>query len=328
MSILNCPILPGQDDTRVPRWFVNGNMKCFNGGHIPLGLLAIAILFACTVLSPLAVLFSLNYIKKIRWFHNLVEPLTNPYKEIFKWWSAIDLFRRLLLLTIIVALPGNDYPVIYILLFIIVTMGFCQPYKHWYTNVLEVVIGSDILALLLLRNTNQIEEEMQVIPRQSELRRMGRGSREECGDIEGVTRLTWLLFPFSYLPLALSLTILTVCTVYKVGGYVRKVKIDCHKKPVVLAPQASLVLPQKPRTTTTVSMADLDDPASPGLPVHKPGLSTVDVKELEREPGAYDARGELCVSGQRLLSWPSTQEADNVVVTPSHSLPWSMESVF
>ena len=330
MSILNCPILPGQDDTRVPRWFVNGNVKCFNGDHIPLGLLAIAILFVFTLLAPLAVLFSLDYIKKIRWFHNLVEPLTNPYKEIFKWWSAIDLFRRLLLLTFIVALPGNDYPVIYILLIIIVTIGFCQPYKHWYSNVLEVVIASDILVLLLLRNTNEVENDLQVIPQQSGLRKMGRESREECGEIEGVTQMTWLLFPFSYLPLALSFTILIVWTVYKVGGYVRKMKFDCHKKPVVhvLPPQASLVLPQRPRTTTTVAMADLDDPASPGLPVHKPRMSTVDVKELEREPGVYNVRGELHESGRRLLSWPSTQEVDSVLVIPTHSLPSNMESVF
>ena len=302
-------------------------MKCFNGGHIPLGLLAIAILFTCTLVSPLAVLFSLDYIKKVRWLHNLVEPLTNPYKEIFKWWSAIDLFRRLLLLTFIVALPGNDYPAIYILLIIIVMIGFCQPYKHWYSNVLEVVFASDVLVLLLLRNTNEIENDLQVLPQQSGLRRMGRGNREECGDIEGVTQMAWLLFPFSYLPLAVSLIILIGWIVYKVGGYVRQKKFDCRKKQVVLDPQSSLVLPQKPRTTTTVAMEDLDSPTSPGVPVHKPTLSTVDVKELERKPGLFGKK-ELHESGRRLLSWSSTQEVDSKPVIPTHSLPRNMESVF
>ena len=40
-----------------------------------------------------------------------------------------------------------------------------------------------------------IEEE---IPPQSRLRKMGRESHEEWGEIEGVTRMTRLLFPFSY----------------------------------------------------------------------------------------------------------------------------------
>lgn len=35
------------------RWFLNGQVKCFTGGHLPLALLAILVLLVCLALIPL-----------------------------------------------------------------------------------------------------------------------------------------------------------------------------------------------------------------------------------------------------------------------------------
>ena len=42
------------------RWFVNGNIGCFTGWHIPLALLAIAVLAVTVLLIPVIGLISLK----------------------------------------------------------------------------------------------------------------------------------------------------------------------------------------------------------------------------------------------------------------------------
>ena len=288
---------------------------------------------------PLVAILSLDLIQKVRWLHHLVEPLTNAYKEKYRWWSAVELAKRLLLLVLIIALPANDYPAIYVLLILLFVVGLVQPYKHWSYNVLDMVMAGNILVLLLLRKTNQVEEDYQVIPPQSQQRRMGRGGRAECGEIEGVTNMTWLLFPFSYFPLLLTLILLVVWTVYKVHGCVGRLQCGCNKKKAELQSTASITLPQKPRTTTIVDMAELNSPISPEVDEYKqfrsPTLTTIDVKELEREPigmNACDLASEELKheEARRLLSWPIAQDArkgaPNTPPGPS-SLPRTLVSI-
>ena len=267
----------------------------------------------------------------------MVEPLTNAYKEKYRWWSAVELAKRLLLLLFIIAFPTNDYPAIFIILILLFVVGFIQPYKHWSYNTLDVVMTGNILVLLLLRNTDQVEEDFQVIPPQSQLRRMGRGGRAECGEIEGVTNMTWLLFPFAYFPLLLTLIILVVWAVYKVGGCVRRLKGSCHKKDkkeAELQRVTTLTVPQKPRTTTIVDMAELESPTSPGgkyKQFQSPTLTIVDIKELEGELNACDSPSIKHAEARRLTSWPieqnsSSKDDSNTAPGPS-SLPRTMVSI-
>ena len=39
------------------RWYIDGNVKCFNGGHAPLGLLAIFTLAICVAIIPLSLAY-------------------------------------------------------------------------------------------------------------------------------------------------------------------------------------------------------------------------------------------------------------------------------
>ena len=94
-----------------------------------------------------------------------------------------------------------QYPAIFILLLITTVFGFLQPYENMYCNVLECLLSLDVL-VLLLRNTAQISDELQVLPQQtSNMTTVGTCRRE----VEGITRFSWLLFLFYYFPLIVFL---------------------------------------------------------------------------------------------------------------------------
>ena len=39
------------------RWYIDGTVKCFNGGHAPLGILAILVLGLCVAIIPLSLVY-------------------------------------------------------------------------------------------------------------------------------------------------------------------------------------------------------------------------------------------------------------------------------
>ena len=59
LVLMNFPSLP-------QRWYVNGEVKCFTGGHIPLALLAILVLLAAALLIPLTAVLSTGPWRKVR----------------------------------------------------------------------------------------------------------------------------------------------------------------------------------------------------------------------------------------------------------------------
>lgn len=82
MSVLNCVSLPVNGDTELvspgcrrqsrvtfyglippscsQRWFLDGEVQCFTGGHLLLSLLAVAVLVFCIALIPLTLLLTLK----------------------------------------------------------------------------------------------------------------------------------------------------------------------------------------------------------------------------------------------------------------------------
>ena len=42
-------------------WYISGSVKCFQGGHAPLGILAILILAFCVTLIPLVLVYSVGW---------------------------------------------------------------------------------------------------------------------------------------------------------------------------------------------------------------------------------------------------------------------------
>ena len=86
---------------------------------------------------------------------------------------------------------------------LIAVFGFLQPYENMYCNVLESLLSLDVLVLLLMRNTEQISDQLQVLPQNNI-------TASQCADISGVTRLSWLLLPFYYFPV---IVLVLVCSV-------------------------------------------------------------------------------------------------------------------
>ena len=94
-------------------------------------------------------------------------------------------------------------PVLAILVMITV-FGYLQPYEDVYCNALEFVLSLDVLVLLLMRNTAQISDELQVLPQQtSNMTTVGACRRE----VEGITGFSWLLFPLYYFPPVVFITV-------------------------------------------------------------------------------------------------------------------------
>ena len=84
-----------------------------------------------------------------------------------------------------------------------VVFGTLQPYKQKIPIITEMVVAVDVIIMLLLRSTKQIQDDLQTLPLQNAI------TEEKCStDIEGITNLTILLLPFFYFPLA----VLLVCT--------------------------------------------------------------------------------------------------------------------
>ena len=92
--------------------------------------------------------------------------------------------------------------------------GFLQPYENVYCNVLESLLSLDVLVLLLMRNTEQISDQLQVLPQNNI-------TASQCADISGVTGLSWLLLPFYYFPVIVLALVCSVVVTYYVKYYVR-----------------------------------------------------------------------------------------------------------
>jgi hypothetical protein len=229
MSILNCPILPGKDGSHVPRWYIDGTVKCFNGGHAPLGLLAIFTLAVCLAIIPLSLAYITAKLRRPWVFRRSFEPLVIPFKEQYKWWSSVELGRRVVLVLFIVAFPRNEYPAIFVLMITAAVYSYVQPFKQLAVNVLETVLSINTIILLLLRNTSTIRDDLSSLGRQLSL------NETLCQDeVKGVTDFSWLLLPVYYLPLVISCTSGGVWGVLKGRHYfMATARHDCSDEEII-----------------------------------------------------------------------------------------------
>lgn len=239
-------------------------MKCFSGTHIPIGIVAILVLICCVALLPIAVFVSLGKLKRPRWIRFLEEPLTCAYKDGYKWWSGIELGKRILLVLFAIALPNNDYAVILTLMVVITVCSFCKPYKSLYVNVLDLVLACNTLIMLMLRNTTYLEEQYQVFDESVENSRRVMNSELCIERFTTITNMALVLTPFYYLPLAIGVAVFVCWTTYHVYNLLVKVKCTHTKtkKKQSIKKQFSDMYEAKPRTRTIVDVNDLD-PLSP-----------------------------------------------------------------
>ncbi len=93
-----------------------------------------------------------------------------------------------------------QYPVIFTLMVLIAILSYLQPYDGLYSNLLEVTLSVTTLTMLLLRNTETVLDELQIVHSSN-----SSTSRECENTTEGVTSMTALLSVFYYFPLLVLL---------------------------------------------------------------------------------------------------------------------------
>eukprot|EP00731_Ephydatia_muelleri_P010295 Em0005g881a len=239
MSILNCPRLPGSDGNSMNVWYVNGNIKCFSGGHTPLAILAILVLTLSLACIPLVLQITRTskfpvWIQKTAYC--LIPALVAGYKDEVKWFGSVELFRRLITTLFIVALPGNEYSSIFLIIIIITIYGYVQPYKLAISNILEILIAVDVLILLFVKNTNQIRDTFETAPAQP-TQFENANTSAKCTDndnIEGLSPLVKGLTVLYYLPLLIIVVGGISWTVYKLhfGLFRKKKEYYKHSKTI------------------------------------------------------------------------------------------------
>ena len=105
----------------------------------------------------------------------------------------------------------------FVLSVFVLVIGYVRPYSDKINNYIEPLLGSNVLLLLLLRNTEQLKEELKHIPL-DEGQRLDRplGKCTEGVQVEGASGFAWLLFVFYYLPLLAALVGITLWIAYRI----------------------------------------------------------------------------------------------------------------
>lgn len=205
-SILNCPSIGNLG----MRWYINGEVGCLTGAHIPLGILAFVVLLAATLLIPFVFYVSASEIipkapalpRRLRY---LVKPVTYPFKEKFRWWGAMELSRRLVLFVFTTTYPDQIIAPAYVLMLFGTVYLFVQPYKWKAANLIEAVLVINVLLLLFIPLDVAILEALLNV--QSTQLKMLEYNELTCPvPVKGLTELTALLIPFYYFPLILLLS--------------------------------------------------------------------------------------------------------------------------
>ena len=94
-----------------------------------------------------------------------------------------------------------------ILMMTIAIYAYVLPYKEMFANVIELLFQLILLLFLMLRSTGYIIDKYLQLPNQNseDDRNMTR-----CSSDTGMSNLTWILFPFAYLPLVIIIGIVSV----------------------------------------------------------------------------------------------------------------------
>ena len=94
-----------------------------------------------------------------------------------------------------------------ILMITFTVYAYVLPYKDMFVNIMELFFQLSLLIFLLLRSTESIIDEHLRFP----THKYGDATDTEgCSSEPGTAYLTWILFPFAYLPLVVIMGIFRV----------------------------------------------------------------------------------------------------------------------
>ena len=85
--------------------------------------------------------------------------------------------------------------------------AFMLPYKEMFVNITELLFQLSLLIFLTLRSTKSIVDGYLKFPHHKHSNIM---DATRCSSDTGIASLTWILFPFAYLPLVVIIGIFSV----------------------------------------------------------------------------------------------------------------------
>ena len=85
--------------------------------------------------------------------------------------------------------------------------AYVLPYKEMLVNIIELFFQLCFLVFLLLRSTWSIVGDYLVFPSHQAVASF---EADDCSNKTGMALLTWLLFPFAYLPIVVITIIFSV----------------------------------------------------------------------------------------------------------------------
>ena len=104
----------------------------------------------------------------------------------------------------------------FVLSIFMLIIGYVRPYLDKINNYMELFLSSNVLLLLLLRNTEQLKEELKHIPLQEGQSMESVRKCTEGVEVRGASGFTWLLFVFYYLPLLTALVGIILWIAYRI----------------------------------------------------------------------------------------------------------------
>lgn len=158
-SILQCVKVSGTDGEYAYNY--NGSIKCFQSSkHLGLAVFALFLIVFVVLLFPVVIL--IISFRRYKLTHAFTDVLTNGLNVSCRWWSAFDLFRRLLF--IIVAFIFNyinpsftQLALLFAGLAVLLVFALFQPYRSKRANIIEVVVLLDLIILTTLFLNDQDE---------------------------------------------------------------------------------------------------------------------------------------------------------------------------
>ncbi|KAL5493999.1 hypothetical protein EMCRGX_G015265 [Ephydatia muelleri] len=220
-------------------------------------------------LIPLVVMISMEKLKQPLWLRHLVQPLTDAFKEDWRWWGAMELARRFLLLLFTLPFPGNPIPPSYLLMAYLCAYAFIQPYKSAVVNLVEVALCVDLLVMLLIVGDSAITEDL-LYSHTTQLS-VSQSNQDGC-IVSGFTSFASLMVPLYYLPLLVGV----VCVAISVASLFR-----VRSKP----PQREVEESNKwsndmlPATPTTTNSIELDDSGLHTSYSHMQGVKAMEINQ-------------------------------------------------
>lgn len=98
LLILHCPII---DDQMV--FFYDGNIQCFHGEHLLIGVIAMLVLVTCVLPPPIIIVLLTKGYWKVD--PQYLSTLTEGLQSHCPWWWAVDFGRRILIVGTFVFIP-------------------------------------------------------------------------------------------------------------------------------------------------------------------------------------------------------------------------------